>query len=182
MSAAGTSRETPRIATVNLRRRVAMESGMCRSGAQRQDGRVEDVRERQTLGRERRNAVLRGNRQKAVSRDAEGGVMVEAAPAAAFEMPEPRPPASAPDIRARCACAAWPAQPCARSRCLRAGRACRSPIGFICRGLAEEWLLIEWPEGETEPTGSNSRECQGSCARGHNRTNGGRVCRSRRTR
>ena len=62
---------------------------MCRSGAQRQDGRVEDVRERQTLGRERRNAVLRGNRQKAVSRDAEGGVMVEAAPAAAFEMPEP---------------------------------------------------------------------------------------------
>jgi len=122
MSAAGTSRETPRIATVNLRRRVAMESGMCRSGAQRQDGRVEDVRERQTLGRERRNAVLRGNRQKAVSRDAEGGVMVEAAPAAAFEMPEPRPPASAPDIRARCASAAL-ASSTMRSKPMSSGRA-----------------------------------------------------------
>src|SRR4029450_4603513 len=81
-------------ATVSLLRTVAIEFGTCRSG------RIGGAPGRITWGKPNRRELRRGRSrggnprpcgdQEAIGCDAKRGVMVEAAPAAALEVPEPQ--------------------------------------------------------------------------------------------
>src|SRR3954466_9340835 len=78
-------------ATARWRRRVAIEAGLCRSG--RTGGAPGAVAGPSLGGGEPGPPAGRGKagplgHQEAVGRDAQGGVVVEAAPAAALEVPE----------------------------------------------------------------------------------------------
>src|SRR5690242_21470212 len=79
-------------ATARCRRKVAIEAGLCRSG---RTGGVAGAVVGRPLGRPEPGSPARGGkaaalgRQETVSRDAQAGVVVEAAPAAALEVPEP---------------------------------------------------------------------------------------------
>src|SRR5215471_19520848 len=74
---------------------VAMEFGLCRSGRMRRPSRAEVRRwpgrnESKMTGAGRGGKTVPFGHQEPISRDAQGGVMVESAPVAAFKVPQPQ--------------------------------------------------------------------------------------------